>query len=311
MRLSISLTNYSWRDRPLVDGLLRAAEAADAGGLDTIWVPDHLVQVDPTVVAEADDMLEAYSVLSYLAGRTERVRLGTMVTNVALRPPALLANTVATLDTLSGGRAWLGVGAGYDTSEVPDLGLPTPPSGQRFELLEETLRVVTQMFSGDTSPITGRHAVLERPFLQPRPRHGIPLLIGGSGERRTLRLVAEFADACNLPDLPDGGATVRHKLEVLAEHCRAVGRPREAIEATLSTRLAPDETTADLVERCQRVTGWGIEHVIFVSSTPWAKADLDVIVGAAGEVAEFRARLVAVQYTNAPEPPARAPDQGE
>ena len=289
MRLSVSLTNYSWRDVPLVDGLVRAAVTADEGGLDTVWVPDHLAQVDPTVPAEADDMLEAYSVLAYLASRTERVRLGALVTNVALRPPALLANAVATLDTLSGGRAWLGIGAGYDTSETADLGVPTLPTGERFELLEETVRVVTQMFAGDATPITGAHVRLDRPVLRPRPVKGIPLLIGGTGERRTLRLVAEHADACNLFDLPDDGATVRHKLDVLARHCESVGRPRDEIQTTLSTRLAPAETTADLVARCERVAGWGIEHLIFVSSTPWAPADLDVLVSAAADVTGLRA----------------------
>jgi alkanesulfonate monooxygenase SsuD/methylene tetrahydromethanopterin reductase-like flavin-dependent oxidoreductase (luciferase family) len=288
MRLSVSLTNYSWRDVPLVDGLVRAAVTADEGGLDTVWVPDHLAQVDPTVPAEADDMLEAYSVLAYLASRTERVRLGALVTNVALRPPALLANAVATLDTLSGGRAWLGIGAGYDTSETADLGVPTLPTGERFELLEETVRVVTQMFAGDATPITGAHVRLDRPFLRPRPVKGIPLLIGGTGERRTLRLVAEHADACNLFDLPDDGATVRHKLDVLARHCESVGRPRDEIQTTLSTRLAPAETTADLVARCERVAGWGVEHLIFVSSTPWAPADLDVLVSAAADVTGLR-----------------------
>ena len=289
MRLSISLTNYSWREVALVDGLVRAAVTADQGGLDTVWVPDHLAQVDPTVPAEADDMLEAYSVLAYLASRTERVRLGALVTNVALRPPALLANAVATLDTLSGGRAWLGIGAGYDTSETADLGLPTLPTGERFELLEETVQVVTQMFAGDATPITGAHVRLDRPFLRPRPAKGIPLLIGGAGERRTLRLVAEHADACNLFDLPDDGATVRHKLDVLARHCESVGRPRDEIQTTLSTRLAPAETTADLVSRCERVAGWGVEHLIFVSSTPWAPADLDVLVSAAADVTGLRA----------------------
>ena len=289
MRLSVSLTNYSWRDVPLVDGLVRAAVTADEGGLDTVWVPDHLAQVDPTVPAEADDMLEAYSVLAYLASRTERVRLGALVTNVAPRPPALLANAVATLDTLSGGRAWLGIGAGYDTSETADLGVPTLPTGERFELLEETVRVVTQMFAGDATPITGAHVRLDRPFLRPRPVKGIPLLIGGAGERRTLRLVAEHADACNLFDLPDDGATVRHKLDVLARHCESVGRPRDEIQTTLSTRLAPAETTADLVARCERVAGWGVEHLIFVSSTPWAPADLDVLVSAAADVTGLRA----------------------
>ena len=288
MRLSVSLTNYSWREVALVDGLVRAAATADQGGLDTVWVPDHLAQVDPTVPAEADDMLEAYSVLAYLASRTERVRLGALVTNVALRPPALLANAVATLDTLSGGRAWLGIGAGYDTSETADLGLPTLPTRERFELLEETVQVVTQMFAGDATPITGAHVRLDRPFLRPRPVKGIPLLIGGAGERRTLRLVAEHADACNLFDLPDDGATVRHKLDVLTRHCESVGRSRDEIQTTLSTRLAPAETTADLVARCERVAGWGVEHLIFVFSTPWAPADLDVLVGAAGEVAGLR-----------------------
>jgi alkanesulfonate monooxygenase SsuD/methylene tetrahydromethanopterin reductase-like flavin-dependent oxidoreductase (luciferase family) len=287
VRLSISLTNYSWREVPLVDGLVRAAQAADRGGLHTVWVPDHLAQVDPTVLARADDMLEAYGVLSFLAGRTERVRLGTLVTNIALRPPALLANAVATLDTLSGGRAWLGLGAGYDTSETADLGLPTLPVRERFELLEDTVLVVRQMFEGDESPITGRRIQLGRPFLRPRPAHGIPLLIGGTGERRTLRLVAEHADACNLFDLPDDGATVRHQLDVLARHCEEVGRPAEAIEATLSTRLAPAETAPELVRRCERVVGWGIGHLIFVSSTPWAPAQLDVLVSAAADVAKL------------------------
>ncbi len=115
----------------------------------------------------------------------------------------------------------------------------------------------------------------------------MPLLIGGAGERRTLRLVAEHADACNLFDIPDEGATVRHKLAVLARHCEAVGRPPGEIEATLSTRLAPGETTARLVERCERVAAWGIEHLVFVSSTPWTPADLGVLVGAAADVAEL------------------------
>jgi alkanesulfonate monooxygenase SsuD/methylene tetrahydromethanopterin reductase-like flavin-dependent oxidoreductase (luciferase family) len=282
------VTNYSWRELPLVDGLVRAAQAADQGGLHTIWVPDHLAQVDPTVEAGADDMFEAYGVLTYLAGRTERVRLGTLVTNVTLRPPALLANALATLDTLSGGRAWLGIGAGYDTSETPDLGLPTLPVRQRFELLEETVRVVRQMFAGDQSPISGSHVQLRRPFLRPRPAHRIPLLIGGTGERRTLRLVAEHADACNLFDLPDDGATVRHQLEVLSRHCEAVGRPAQEIEATLSTRLVPGESDRELVARCERVASWGIDHLIFVSRTPWALPDLDVLVSAAADVAELR-----------------------
>ena len=287
MRLSISLTNYSWQDRPVRDGLLQAARAADEGGLHTVWVPDHLAQVDPTVTAGADDMLEAYGVLCYLAGHTERVRLGTLVTNVVLRPPALLANVVATLDALSGGRAWLGIGAGYETPETPDLGLPAPSTGQRFELLEETLEVVKRMLTGDEEAFAGRNVRLRRPFLRPLPEHRVPLLVGGTGERRTLRLVAQHADACNLFDVPDDGATVRRKLAVLARHCEELGRSPEDIESTMSTRLAQDETTEQLVQRCERVAGWGIEHLIFVSSTPWAAADLDVLTAASATVLDL------------------------
>jgi alkanesulfonate monooxygenase SsuD/methylene tetrahydromethanopterin reductase-like flavin-dependent oxidoreductase (luciferase family) len=287
MRLSISLTNYSWQDRPVRDGLLQAARAADEGGLHTVWVPDHLAQVDPTVTAGADDMLEAYGVLCYLAGHTERVRLGTLVTNVVLRPPALLANVVATLDALSGGRAWLGIGAGYETPETPDLGLPAPSTDQRFELLEETLEVVKRMLTGDEEAFAGRNVRLRRPFLRPLPEHRVPLLVGGTGERRTLRLVAQHADACNLFDVPDDGATVRRKLAVLARHCEALGRSPEDIESTMSTRLAQDETTEQLVQRCERVAGWGIEHLIFVSSTPWAAADLDVLTAASATVLDL------------------------
>jgi alkanesulfonate monooxygenase SsuD/methylene tetrahydromethanopterin reductase-like flavin-dependent oxidoreductase (luciferase family) len=207
------------------------------------------------------------------------------VTNVVLRPPALLANAVATLDALSGGRAWLGIGAGYDTSETADLGLPTLPARQRFELLEETVRVVRQMLTGDEQPIGGTHVRLERPFLRPLPAHRVPLLVGGTGERRTLRPVAEHADACNLFDLPDDGATVRHKLAVLARHCESVGRSRDEIETTLSTRLAPGETAAALTARCEHVAGWGVEHLVFVSSTPWTPAAMDVLVAAAPRVA--------------------------
>ena len=287
MRLSISLTNYSWQDRIVRDGLLQAARAADEGGLHTVWVPDHLAQVDPTVTAGADDMLEAYGVLCYLAGHTERVRLGTLVTNVVLRPPALLANVVATLDALSGGRAWLGIGAGYETPETPDLGLPAPSTDQRFELLEETLEVVKRMLTGDEEAFAGRNVRLRRPFLRPLPEHRVPLLVGGTGERRTLRLVAQHADACNLFDVPDDGATVRRKLAVLARHCEALGRSPEDIESTMSTRLAQDETTEQLVQRCERVAGWGIEHLIFVSSTPWAAADLDVLTAASATVLDL------------------------
>ena len=283
MRLSISITSYSWRDVPLAAGLLHAAQAADDGGLDTVWVPDHVAQVDPTVPDSDDELLEAWSALAFLAARTSRVRLGTLVTNVALRPPALLLTEVATLAALSGGRAWLGIGAGYGGREVDERGLPDVPTGTRFEQLEETVRAFVRIRDGDSAPVEGRHVRFADPRWSPRPV-GVPLLVGGTGERRTLRLVAGHADACNVFDLPDDGQTVRHKLSVLEGHCAEVGRPYSEISKTLSTRLAPGEDADGLARRCERVAGWGIDHLVFVSSSPWADDALDVITGAARQV---------------------------
>ena len=186
---------------------MRAAEAA---GLDTVWVPDHLLQADPSSTPEAE-MLEAYTALGFLAAQGGRVRLGTMVTAATFRTAALLVKAVTTLDVLSGGRAWLGIGTGYHEGEARALGLPLPPRGERYERLEETLRIALQMWAGDESAFSGVHYALERPVNSPQAitRPHPPILIGGMGERRTLRLVARYADACNLFDIPDGGKTIR------------------------------------------------------------------------------------------------------
>ncbi len=157
-------------------------------------------------------MLEAYTTLGFLAAQTERVRLGTMVSPVALRPPALLVKAVTTLGVLSGGRAWLGIGAGYHSAEAEALGLPLPPVAERFERLEQTLQVATRMWAGDETPFEGKHYRLGHPVDSPGPaqRPHPPILVGGAGARCTLRLVARYADACSLADIPDGGRTVTH-----------------------------------------------------------------------------------------------------
>jgi F420-dependent oxidoreductase-like protein len=287
MRVSISVTNFSWtagRDG-LAWELARVAGEAERAGVDTVWVVDHLIQADPTVDPADTDMLEAYTTLGFLAARTERVRLGTMVTGVTFRPPALLVKAVTTLDVLSGGRAWLGIGAGHHHDEARQLGLPFPPAAERFERLEETLQVALRMWGGDGAPFEGRHHRLERPTDSPGPiqRPRPPILIGGAGERRTLRLVARYADACNLFDIPDGGRTVRHKLAVLARHCEEVGRPYGEIEKTLSTRLEAgetSETSEEFVRRCAAAADLGIEHMVVITSAPWTKAALDVLAGA-------------------------------
>ncbi|MFD5092533.1 LLM class F420-dependent oxidoreductase [Amycolatopsis thailandensis] len=270
MRISVSVTDFSWPggQAGLVDNLTEIARVADATGLDTLWVADHLLQVAPGSTPDAE-MLEAYTTLGFLASATSRIRLGTMVSAATFRAPALLVKAVTTLDVLSGGRAWLGIGAGYQEDEARAMGLSLPPVAERFERLEETLLIARQMWDGDTSAFTGRHYRLERPVNNPLPVRRPRVLIGGTGPKRTLRLVAEYADACNLFDVPDGGKTVRGHLDVLARHCADVGRPVEEIEKTIATRLAPGESSEDFARRCAELASWGLDHVVVITAGPW------------------------------------------
>jgi F420-dependent oxidoreductase-like protein len=284
MRVSIAVTNYSWPGGPgqLGAELARLVRGADQAGVDTVWVVDHLLQADPTAPPDDTEMLEAYTTLGFLAAQTERVRLGTMVTGVTFRPPALLVKAVTTLDVLSGGRAWLGIGAGYHGPEADAMGLPLPPVAERFERLEETLQIAARMWAGDDAPFAGRHYRLERATGSPPPmqRPHPPVLIGGTGERKTLRLVARYADACNLFDIPDGGRAVTRKLAVLARHCEQVGRPYDRIEKTLSTRLQEGEPADGFVARCGAAAALGIEHLVVLTPGPWT-ADLLAVLAAA------------------------------
>jgi F420-dependent oxidoreductase-like protein len=284
MRVSINLTNYSWPSgsHGLGPELARLVAAADQASLDTVWVADHLLQADPTAAPDDTEMLEGYTTLGFLAAHTRRIRLGTMVTGVTYRPPALLVKAVTTLDVLSGGRAWLGIGAGYQQDEAQAMGLPLPPVAERFERLEETLQLAARMWAGDDTPFEGKHYRLQRPAGSPPPiqRPHPPVLVGGTGERKTLRLVARYADACNLFDIPDGGRTVTRKLEILARHCDQVGRPYEAIEKTLSTRLEAGESTEAFVARCVAATRLGIQHVVVITSRPWTEDALATLAAA-------------------------------
>jgi F420-dependent oxidoreductase-like protein len=272
MRVSISVSRYSWPagNAETRGQLGRVARAADEAGVDTIWLPDHLIQVDPRSTPDAD-MLETYTALGFLAGQTERVRLGTLVSGVTYRPPAMLVKAVTTLDVLSGGRAWFGIGAGYHEGEARGMDLPLPPVAERFARLEEVLRIAIQMWSGDTAPFHGEHYRLEHPLNKPpavqKPHP--PILIGGQGERKTLRLVAQYADGCNLSDLPDGGKTVTGKLEVLARHCADVGRPIAEIDKTVSTVYIQDEPPAEFATRCEVLAGLGLDHVVLFPSGSW------------------------------------------
>jgi F420-dependent oxidoreductase-like protein len=237
VKLGLQVPSFTWPGgaEALGPTLGRIGQAADAAGYDSLWVMDHYFQIRG-VGAPEEPMLEAYTTLGYLAALTSRLRLGTMVTGVTYRWPGILAKIVTTLDVLSGGRAWLGIGAAWNDEEHVGLGIPFPPVAERFELLEDALQICLQMWSGDEGPFDGRHAHLARTLNSPqalsRPRP--PIMIGGGGEKKTLRLVARYADACNL--FADA-AGLPHKLEVLAAHCARERRDYDAIEKTVYYRM--------------------------------------------------------------------------
>ena len=220
-----------WGDASQISsGLTRTAQAVEAAGAEGLTLMDHWFQIMGAGDA-TDPMLEGYTTLGFLAGRTERISLGLLVTGVTYRRPGLLAKTVATLDVLSGGRAVLGIGAAWFEREHLGLGVPFPPVAERFELLEETLQVCRQMWSPDDGAYTGTHVQLAETLCSPQPLHSPRVMIGGSGERKTLRLVAQYADACNL--FAGDTETVRGKLDVLRGHCEAVERPYDEIDKTI------------------------------------------------------------------------------
>jgi F420-dependent oxidoreductase-like protein len=231
MKLGLQIPDFTWPGgaEKLGPTLATITRTADEAGFDSIGVMDHFFQI-PAIGPSEHEMLEAYTTLGFLAAHSKRARLMTIVSGVHYRHPGILAKIVTTLDVLSGGRGWLGIGAGWNEEESRGLGVPFPSLKERFEMLEETLEICLQMWKGDETPYLGKHFRLDRPLNSPqslsRPHPGI--LVGGSGEKKTLRLVARFANACNLwptPELP-------HKLEVLRGHCEAVGRDYNEIEKT-------------------------------------------------------------------------------
>ena len=263
MKLGLHVSDFTWPGGPerLGADLGTIAQAAENAGFDRISVMDHFFQIH-SIGPPEHEMLEAYTALGYIAGRTSVIKLLTVVTGVIYRQPALLAKAVTTLDVLSGGRAMLGIGAAWNEEEALGLGFPFPPIAERFERLEETLQIVLQMWSDDDGPYHGRHYQLERTLNSPQPlqRPHPPILIGGSGERKTLRLVAQYADACNLFESPD----IPHKLDVLREHCERLGRDYDSIEKTVITRFdvgEDGERTGELLERVRSLAALGFHEV--------------------------------------------------
>ena len=234
MKIGLDIADFTWPAGParLGSTLADIARTADQAGFDSIWVMDHFWQIRMNG-PEHHEMLEGYSALGYIAAVTKRAKLGTMVTGVVYHQPGILAKTVTTLDVLSGGRAWLGIGAAWNEAESRGLGIPFPALKERFERLEETLQICQQMWEGkrgSEKPFRGEHYQLERPLNSPQSltRPHPPILIGGGGEKKTLRLVAQYADACNLFPTPE----IPRKLDILREHCQAVGRNYDEIEKT-------------------------------------------------------------------------------
>jgi alkanesulfonate monooxygenase len=232
MKLGIHIPDFTWPGGAprLGSQLTDVAQGAEEAGFEMLTVMDHLWQIG-VIGPPEHEMLEAYTTLGFLAARTSRVSLLAMVTGVVYRPPGLLAKMVTTLDVLSGGRAWLGIGAAWNEDESRGLGLPFPPTAERFERLEEALQICLQMWSDDESVFDGKHYQLGRTLNSPQSltKPHPPILIGGGGEQKTLRLVAKYAQACNL----FAGAEVPHKLEVLRAHCEAEGRSYDDIEKTV------------------------------------------------------------------------------
>jgi F420-dependent oxidoreductase-like protein len=257
--------------------LAAVARTADDAGFSWIALMDHFFQIGMIGPPE-NDMLEAYTTLGYLAACTSSIRLLTLVTGAVYRHPGILAKIVTTLDVLSGGRAWLGIGAAWNEEESRGLGVPFPPVAERFERLEETLQICLQMWADDQAPYQGTHYQLERPINRPRAvtKPHPPIMIGGSGERKTLRMVARYGQACNLFPGPD----LARKLDVLRAHCEAEGRDYDEIEKTCYFRFDVGERGehADAVtEQLATLAELGFGSVIGSVADIWSLTPLEVI----------------------------------
>jgi F420-dependent oxidoreductase-like protein len=265
MKVSLQIPHFTWPvpSDQFGAALAAIARTADACGFSDVWVMDHLFQIRGLGPPE-DPMLEGYSALNFMAGVTQRVGLGTMVTAATYRSPGLLVKTVTTLDVLSGGRAWLGIGAGWNEQEARGLALPFPPRKERFECLEETLQITQRMWSGEVAPFNGKHYQLAEPINNPPPvsRPRPRILIGGGGERKTLRMVAQYADACNL-FAAIGPAGIQHKFEVLKRHCENLGRDYATIEKTVLVPLySGSPALSELVPTCRALADLGVQKVL-------------------------------------------------
>ena len=276
MKIGLQIPDFSTPRGPerLGAELATVARVADEAGFEYIAVMDHFFQI-PAVGPADREMLEAYTTLGYLAACTQRAALVTLVTGAVYREPGILGKIVSTLDVLSNGRAWLGIGAAWNEEESRGLGIPFPPVAERFERLEETLQICLQMWRGDESPYRGKHYQLERPLNSPQSlsRPHPPIMIGGGGEKKTLRMVAQHADACNL----FAGRDEARKLDVLRQHCEAVGRDYDTIYKTAYYVFDTRRGAAQINDDLATLAGLGFDAAIGAVAGVWDVRPLEFI----------------------------------
>jgi F420-dependent oxidoreductase-like protein len=266
MKLGVQIVRFDWPGSPssIRETLARIARAAEEAGLDSLWVMDHFFQIRG--IGRMDDpMLEAYTTLSYLAALTRRIHLGVLVCGVVYRHPAVLIKIATTLDVLAGGRTYFGIGAAWNQQEADGLGIPFPATPVRFELLEDTLRAAHHMWTDDRRPLQATHLHMARPLSVPAPlsKPHPKILVGGDGERKTLRLVARYADACNL--FAGDTDRLRRKLGILRQHCDDLGRNYDDIERTSLDSIPSGRSgisAADMIVACRSQAAVGIQHAI-------------------------------------------------
>lgn len=299
MRIGLQVTDLGRLVSPADFGkkLAEIARTADDMGFFSFWVPDHLLNAMSVFGQPIDaPILEGYSTISYLAALTQRIKVGLQVTCPLFRHPAVLVKTVSTIDVLSGGRAYLGIGAGWFEREAKGLGIAFPSRRERFERLEETLQIAKHMWAGNTRPFGGKYYQLSEPINSPQPlsQPHPPILIGGEGEKKTLRLVAKYANACNirigspLEESPaSSGETrtkpfdlLRRKLEILGQHCKDVGRSYADIEKTVQAFISLSPNTQDatrVIELCRQLAEAGVQHIIFNISNVYEITPLEIM----------------------------------
>ena len=283
MELGLHIADFTWTGGPKALGpaLARHVKSAEDAGIQRVTVMDHFWQIRGVGPAE-HEMLEGYTTLGFIAAHTHTVRLHTLVTGVIYREPALLAKQISTLDVLSGGRAGLGIGAAWNTDESAGLGFSFPPTPERFDRLEETIQICLQMWSDSEEPYEGQYYQLGRTLNSPQNLQRPYLMIGGGGEKRTLRLVAQYADACNI----FGGPEAAHKLDVLREHCDSVGRDYADIEKTTILAMDPTTTKDDLVRGCLAMRELGFTAAyVFARDITEPTAIVDLLASVLPEIA--------------------------